>query len=312
MQRALRFLVVAAAGSMPLGAVNPFVSNPVLAMTPNRSLLRAQLAFAATWTAEWAFTVALAVVAFRDGGAAAVGLVGFARMAPAAVLSPIGAALGDRLRRDRVLVWSCVVRAGATGGVAVLLALDVSKIAVYVLAALATVGFTVFRPAHSALLPGLCSSPAELTRAIVVRGLLDSLSMLLGPLLAALLLGVSSPAAVFATSAALALGSAALLLRLSYESPPRGAVAPLRRIGHETLEGFRALARYRDARLLIALGLAQTLTRGFVTSSWSSSRSSCWAWATPASACSPPPSARALSPGRSRHHCSSQAGGSPR
>ena len=37
----------------------------------NPSLLRAQLAFGAAWTAEWAFTVAIGVVAFRDGGAAA-------------------------------------------------------------------------------------------------------------------------------------------------------------------------------------------------------------------------------------------------
>lgn len=230
----------------------------------NRNLRRAQLAFGATWTAEWAFTVALAVVAFRDGGATAVGVVGFARMAPAALLSPFGAALGDRFRRDRVLVWSCVVRAAATAAAALLIAIGASNLAVYALAALATAGFTVFRPAHSALLPGLCTSPSELMSANVVRGLLDSLSMLLGPLLAALLLSVSSPAAVFATTAALAAASAALLLRLSYEAPPRGAAQPLRRIGHETLEGFRALVRYRDAGLLIGLGLAQTLTRGFL------------------------------------------------
>lgn len=95
-------------------------SRAFSATAQNPSLLRAQLAFAATWTAEWAFTVALAVVAFRDGGAPAVGLVGFARMAPAALLAPIGAALGDRFRRDRVLVWSCLIRAGATAIAALL------------------------------------------------------------------------------------------------------------------------------------------------------------------------------------------------
>jgi nitrate/nitrite transporter NarK len=77
----------------------------------NPGLLRTQLAFGATWTAEAAFTVALAVVAFRDGGAEAVGIVAFARTAPAALLAPVGTALADRFRRDRVLVWSCVIRA---------------------------------------------------------------------------------------------------------------------------------------------------------------------------------------------------------
>jgi len=54
----------------------------------NPNLLRAQLAFGAAWTAEWAFMVALGVIAFRDGGATAVGVVAFARMAPAFVLAP--------------------------------------------------------------------------------------------------------------------------------------------------------------------------------------------------------------------------------
>jgi hypothetical protein len=62
----------------------------------NHSLRRAQLSFGAAWTAEWAFTVALGVVAFRDGGATAVGVVAFVQMAPSALLSPFGTELADR------------------------------------------------------------------------------------------------------------------------------------------------------------------------------------------------------------------------
>jgi len=229
----------------------------------NPSLLRAQLAYGAAWTAEWAFTVAIGVVAFRDGGAAAVGVVAFVRMAPAAVLAPLGTALADRFRRDQVLVWSCLVTGTATAGAAAVLAAGGPNVAVYGLAVAATAAFTVFRPAHSALLPGLCLAPVELTSANVVRGLVDSLSLLLGPVLAALLLDVGSPQLVFAAAAALSLGSGALLLKLSYEAPPRGLPQPLRRIARETAEGYRAFARYHDAGLLMGLGLAQTLTRGF-------------------------------------------------
>lgn len=239
-------------------------SRAFSATARNSNLLRAQLAFGASWTAEWAFTVALAVVAFRDGGAVAVGIVGFARMAPAALLSPFASALGDRFPRDQVLFWSCVSRAAATAAAALLLATGAPNIAVYSLAALATASFTVFRPAHSALLPGLCTTPFELMSANVVRGLLDSLSLLVGPLVAALLLGLGSPAIVFVATAALALMAAALLLGLSYEAPPRAASQPLRRIVQETFQGFQALKRYPDAGLLIGLGLAQTLTRGFL------------------------------------------------
>jgi hypothetical protein len=71
----------------------------------NRNLRRAQLAFGAAWASEWALTVALAIVAVRDGGATAVGVVAFVRMAPAAGLAPLGtalvlAALSPTCRRD--------------------------------------------------------------------------------------------------------------------------------------------------------------------------------------------------------------------
>jgi MFS family permease len=230
----------------------------------NPSLRHAQLAFGASWTAEWAFMVAIGVVAFRAGGAGAVGLVAFVRMAPSAVLAPLGTSLADRFPRDRVLVWSGLIRAAATALAALVLATGGPEVAVYALAVIATGAFTVFRPAHSALLPGLCRTPLELTSANVVRGFLDSLSTLVGPLAAALLLDLASAAAVFATAAGLSLLSGVLLLGLSYEAPPRGSSEPLRRIVHETLDGFRALGRYRDAGLLIRLALAQTLTRGFL------------------------------------------------
>ena len=230
----------------------------------NPSLRRAQLSFGAAWSAEWAFTVAVAVVAFRHGGATAVGVVAFVRLAPSAVLAPLGTALADRFPRDRVLIWSCLVRAAAIAAVAGVLAANGSIIAVYAFAAIATAAITMFHPAHSALLPALCRTPLELTSANVVRGLVDSVSTLLGSLLAALLLDLASPQAVFVATAALSLVSGALLLGLSYDRPPRGAPAPLRRLAQDAAEGFRALARYRDAGLLIGIGLVQTLTRGFL------------------------------------------------
>jgi MFS family permease len=230
----------------------------------NPGLLRAQLASGLVWTAEWAFTVALGVVAFRDGGATAVGLVAFARIAPSAVLAPVGSALADRFPRERVLLSSSLIHAAGTGTAAVTLAAGGPDLAVYGLALLGTSGFTVFRPAHAALLPALCKTPLELMSANIVRGLLDSLSALAGPLAAALLLDLGSPAAVFAAAAVLSLTSGALLLGLSYEAPPRGRPQPLRRILPETVEGFRALRRYGGARVLIGVGMAQSLTRGFL------------------------------------------------
>ena len=79
------------------------VGEAFSATARNPGLLRAQLSFGAAWTAEAAFTVALGVVAFVDGGAEAVGLVAFARMVPAALFTPVATAFADRFPRDRVL-----------------------------------------------------------------------------------------------------------------------------------------------------------------------------------------------------------------
>src|SRR4051794_23787194 len=228
----------------------------------NRNLRRAQLSFGAAWTAEWTLTVVLGVVAYRDGGVRAAGIVAFIRIAPAAVVAPVGTALADRFPRDRVLIWSCLIRAAATGLAAAVLAAGGPLAAVYALAVVATAAFTIFRPAHSALLPDLCMTPLELTSANVVRGLVDSLSTFAGPLLAAILLDVASAAAGLAAAAALALISGVALVGLSYEAAPRERAAALRQIGGEAADGFRALRRYPSAGLLTCLGLVQTFTRG--------------------------------------------------
>ena len=51
-------------------------------------------------TAEWAFTVALGIVAYRAGGATAVGLVGLLRMVLSVVVAPLASPVADRGRRE--------------------------------------------------------------------------------------------------------------------------------------------------------------------------------------------------------------------
>ncbi len=225
-------------------------------------LRRAQLAFGSAYAAEWSFTVALGVVAFRDGGATAVGIVALIRMLPSALVAPFATAVADRVRRDRVLIWIGVMRAAAVAAAAVVMAVDLSPVFVYLLAVIATIPFTAFRPAHSALLPALCETPRELTAANASRGLLDSASTLIGPLLAALLLDVSGPEAVFALTAGLSLWSAFLVSLIDYEPAPREAPPAPIRVAADTAEGLRAIAAQRDVTMLFGLGAVQAVTRG--------------------------------------------------
>jgi len=234
------------------------------ATTRNRNLLRVQLSFGAAWTGEWLFVVVIGVVAFRNGAATAVGVIAFLRMAPPAVLAPFASTLADRFRRELVLIWSSVLRTAATAAAALLLAIGGPIVGVYTFAVLAACTFILYRATNSALLPALCVTPLELTTATMSRGLVDSVSTLLGPLIAAVLLRFADPAAGVGVVAALSLVSGALLMRLSYETSPRVAL-PFRRIVTDMADGFRALMRYRDAALLIWLALAQTFARGCLT-----------------------------------------------
>jgi MFS family permease len=240
-------------------AMAAFTSN-----ARNPDLRRAQLSFLGAWTAEWAFTVALGIVAYRDGGATALGLVGLLRMVPSAILAPLLSPLADRGRRERVLVVVSTVRGVATGAAAVVVAVGGSPAAVYALAVLSTIAATLFRPAHSALLPSLCHTGHELASANVVRGMLDSAATLVGPLLAAVLLAVADVDVVFAVAAAASFWSAGLLLRLRYDAPPRPAAVRAHLV-REALEGLAAVARNRDLALVLGLAAAQSFTRGALT-----------------------------------------------
>ena len=85
------------------GSKAPVVRGPLVlaarAVTEvfrNADLRNLSLASAAFVAGEWAYTVALGVYAYRYGGAAWVGIVGFIRMIPAAVSGPVVGALADR------------------------------------------------------------------------------------------------------------------------------------------------------------------------------------------------------------------------
>src|SRR5215212_5917058 len=224
-------------------------------------LRRAQASFGVMWASESAFMVALVVVAFRDGGVVAVGLVTGARMAAAALIAPFLATVADRMRRELVLTGVGVVRAVTIGAAAVVTAADGPAVVTYALAVVATIAQTLFRPAHSALLPALCTSPRQLTSANAVRGMLDSVATLGGPAIAAVLLAASGPAAVFAACAAAALVAGLLVIALPYDAPPRAGAAT----GAGMLQGFATITADRGLTLITALGVVQTFTRGALT-----------------------------------------------
>lgn len=227
----------------------------------NPNIRRIEGAWAASIIAHWAYGIALAVYAYRDGGVAAVGLVGLVRFLPSAVASPFAAVLGDRYRRERVIVVAELVRALLMAATTAVVIMDGPAALVYVLAALVAIAYSAVRPAQAALLPSVAKTPKELTAANVTSSTIESLGIFGGPAIGGLLLAATSGEVVFGAAAAAFLLSALLVSRVRVETQPE----PRERhesVLHEFTAGFATLFREPGLRILVALLASQTLVAG--------------------------------------------------
>jgi MFS family permease len=228
----------------------------------NQGLRRLQLAWAGSIIGTWAYSIAIVVYAYEQGGAKAVGIVGAARYLAAAVASPFAALLGDRFDRRKVMVASDLARAvllGVTGFVAIV---DAPAWLVYVVSGFVAVASTPFRPAEAALTPALARTPEELTAANVVASTIESVGIFGGPALGGILLAASGAGAVFLVATGLFVWSAVLVWGIRSPSrEPRGEPEP---IVEELLAGARTIAREKRLRLVVGLFSAQTFVDGML------------------------------------------------
>jgi hypothetical protein len=240
-----------------------------------RTLVRAMLDISANgqirrlltgWTLGIAgdalFLVIALVVAFDDGGALAVGVMGFVRMLPSTVVT-LAVPLGRFRRLERVPVWVNVLRALTALATLVLLMVEGPSIGVYLAAAvIASVGALV-RPTHLAILPAIARTPAELVSTNAASSVAEALGLLLGPALAGVLL-VVSPAA--GAAAAILLFVAATLASATVHLAEAARPGEARRErGAPLADGMRTL-RSRTGAALVVLGFSvQTFVRGLLT-----------------------------------------------
>jgi MFS family permease len=229
------------------------------AVMRNRELRLVELAWGASIVSEWAHFVALGVFAYDAGGTTAVGIAGLARMLPAAAVAPLASSLGDRFRRERVLVATAFVGACALAGSAAAFFAGGNAPLVYGLAAVIGITSTLFRPTMQAVLPSLARTPEELIAANGASSTIESLGTLAGPLLAGVLVAFTNPGVVFAAAAGTLLAGALLLAPLRVE----GVIQPTAASGsarEHVLDGVRAIRG--PARLILFLMAAQGFVRG--------------------------------------------------
>jgi MFS family permease len=229
----------------------------------NANLRTIQLAWATANVGHWAYVVAVNVFAYEAGGASAVGVLLLVRMVPAALIAPFTATLADRYRRDAVMLTSNLVRAALVGAAGIGVLMDAPAVLIYVLAVVATLVGTPFRPALAALTPSLARTPTELTAVNAVASTIESIGFFVGPALAGLLLALVSTGSVFLVTAFGFLCSAYFVARLDVPGEAdRVRVVERTNIARESLAGFRTVARDSELRLLIGLFSAQTLVAG--------------------------------------------------
>ena len=215
----------------------------------NRELRRVELAFACFNAAEWGVWIAMLVYAYEQGGATTAGLVALAQLVPAALFAPVAASLGDRRRPASVLALGYVAQAAGMAVTAAVLLADGPPLGAYACAAVAATAVTVTRPAQAVLTPSLARTPEELTAANVVAGWIESISLLVAPALAGILLGLSGAGVVFAVMAGVALLAALLVAPIRGPLPVGGGGS----VVSETLVGLRVVAHEPGPRSLVWL-----------------------------------------------------------
>jgi MFS family permease len=229
----------------------------LVARTP--SLRHIELAFAGFNVTEWATWIALLVYAYGNGGTTEAAIVAVVQLVPAAIFAPFGSIMGDRYRPGRVLLCGYAAQALGIGAAGIALVAGAPPAGVYGVLILGSLALTITRPAMAAFVPSLARRPEELTAINVVSSWTESMSVLVAPALAGVVLAFSGPGTVFLLMAGLVAASA--LLVMPYPGPP-----PAARDGG-SMRGafggaFGVLRRERYARILVVVLCADFVALG--------------------------------------------------
>lgn len=232
----------------------------------NKHLRWLQLAWAFAINGHWAYSIAVAVYAYKASGTAAVGIVYAVRLASAAFTAPLVGVLADRYRRETILLVSTLVRVVLMAIAAAAVYLDAAPIVIYVLVVVTAIATTPFRSSQAALTPSLANTPEELTAANAAASTVESVATFAGPAAAGLLLAVASTGVVFTINTLMLVVAAFFVARIwlgrREPAPTAAAAAEHESFFDRLFAGFRVIGRTRPLRVLTTILTAQTLMLG--------------------------------------------------
>jgi MFS family permease len=227
----------------------------------NRGLRLLVASTGATSVGKWGFGVALAVYAYRTGGATLVGVVLLLQALPSAAAAPVLAWLGDRHSRKRVLFVTNAGRTAMLAGAAAAMWAHAPAAIVFGLAVLYSVVSTANQPARAALIPALSRVPSEASSANAVVSSLDNAGFLVGAGAGGVMLAATSTQAVVAACALAYLISLWMISALPYDARPTSHRAKLG-LAREITTGFHTVGAQPQLRLLVLLLASLSVTGG--------------------------------------------------
>lgn len=217
---------------------------------------------------DWLYLVALFVVVYKSGASPLVlGIVGAARIVPYILLSVPAGIAADRYDRRLILIGTDLARGVIMFGLTALALVEGSILAIVILSLVAACFSAFFSPAIGSLIPNLVRDEQELGPANAAWSSLDNLAFIIGPAVAAILIGLGNIPIAFFLNGVTFLVVAAVLWRLpKVERRPERAASTS---AGEPVPAIEATPSFREAvrpaaRSLSGLGIIN-LVDGFVS-----------------------------------------------
>jgi MFS family permease len=237
----------------------------MLAILRQRNFALLWLGSLVSFVGDWVLFIALPVYVYDlTGSALATGGMFIAQTAPRLLLGSLAGVFVDRWDRRRTMMLASLLQAAV---IVPLLLVDARGMiwVAYPVMAVAAILVTFSEPAENAFLPRLVPE-SELVQANALNGLNNSLARLVGPAIGGVLYLAGGLTLVTIADAATFLGAALLLALVRAGGRPEsaplddGAADPttaagaLARVGHEWVDGLRAIRGSRP--VLVILGVA--------------------------------------------------------
>jgi MFS family permease len=205
---------------MTLGAYGRLVRT-------NRNFRLVWLAQIVSEIGDWFYALAIySLILELTGRAELVGLAVVLQVLPSTLISPAAGVVNDRLSRRQVMIWCDLARMVIVLGMMLVRSRETVWL-IYPLLFLETIGWGLFEPGRSAILPNITTAE-ELTAANTLSSTTWSFNLAVGSALGGLIAAAFGRNAVFLVNAASFAASAWLIGCMRFEEPHAQGHPPFR------------------------------------------------------------------------------------